>query len=210
VVLCYSIESVEWMTGYEKHNEALRSFIAIELPGSIQSALSDIQRDFKKSDVDVRWVRPENIHLTLKFLGTIEESMVRKITDVLEKISVNYGTFTMTVSGVGVFPNVRAPRVVWVGTKESDMLIGLQRDVEEGLESLGFEREKRKYTAHLTLGRVKSSRGKGALMEKAETYRERDFGSFDVRAISLMKSDLGPAGAKYTRVAEFRLSRGGL
>jgi len=188
----------------------LRSFIAIELPESIQSALSDIQKDFKKSDVDVRWVRPENIHLTLKFLGTIEESMAGSITDVLQKVSGNYGTFTMTLTGVGVFPHDRSPRVVWVGSKDSDILIDLQRDIDEGLASLGFEREKRKYTAHLTLGRVKSSRGKRALMEKIETYREREFGSFDVGTISLMKSDLGPEGAKYTRVAEFRLSKDGL
>ena len=186
----------------------MRSFIAIELPESIQSALSDIQKDFRKSDVDVRWVKPENIHLTLKFLGTIEESMARSITDVLQKVSGNYRTFTMTLSGVGVFPHSRSPRVVWVGSKDSDILIDLQRDIEEGLASLGFEREKRKYTAHLTLGRVKSSRGNHALMEKAETYREREFGSFDVGTISLMKSDLGPAGAKYTRVAEVRLGKG--
>jgi 2'-5' RNA ligase len=187
----------------------VRSFIAIELPESIQSALSDIQGDFKKSDVDVRWVRPENIHLTLKFLGTIDATMTRSITEVLKTVSGNFGTFTMTLSGVGVFPHNRSPRVVWVGTKESDTLRGLQRDIEAGLESLGFEREKRTYTAHITLGRVKSSRGKAALMEKAETYREREFGSFDVGMISLMKSDLGPAGAKYTRVAEVRLGKGG-
>jgi 2'-5' RNA ligase len=186
----------------------VRSFIAIELPGSILSVLSDIQRDFKKSDVDVRWVSPGNIHLTLKFLGSIEESVVTRITDVLQKVSGNYRTFTMTVSGVGVFPNVRNPRVVWVGTMKSDILIDLQRDIEEELESLGFEREKRTYTAHLTLGRVKSSRGKGALMEKVESYRQREFGSFDVATISLMKSDLGPAGAKYTRMAEVRLGKG--
>jgi 2'-5' RNA ligase len=185
----------------------LRSFIAIELPESIQSALSDIQTDFKKSDVDVRWVRPENIHLTLKFLGTIEESMVRSITDVLKKASGSYGTFTLTLSGVGVFPNVRSPRVMWVGTNESSVLTDLQADIENGLASLGFEREKRKYTAHLTLGRFKSSRGKRALKEKVETYRERVPGSFDVGTISLMKSDRGPAGAKYTRVAEVRLGK---
>jgi len=186
----------------------LRSFIAIELPESTQSVLSDIQKEFKKSDVDVRWVRPENIHLTLKFLGTIEESMVRTITDVLQKASASHGMFPLTLAGVGVFPGVRSPRVVWVGTKESDVLTGIQRDIEEGLSSLGFEREKRTYTAHLTLGRFKSERGKHVLMELLETYREREFGSFDVRTLSLMKSELGPTGAKYTRMAEFRLSKG--
>lgn len=185
----------------------MRSFIAIELPETIQSALSDIQTDFKKTDVDVRWVRPENIHLTLKFLGTIEESMVISITDVLQKASGNYRTFTLTLSGVGVFPNVRSPRVVWVGMNESSVLTELQADIEDGLASLGFEREKRKYTAHLTLGRFKSSRGKSILKEKIETYRERVTGSFDVGTISLMKSDLGPSGAKYTRVAEARLGK---
>lgn len=186
----------------------MRSFVAIELPVSIQSVLSDIQRDFKKSGADIRWVRPENVHLTLKFLGTIEESMVRNITNVLQKASGDYSTFTLTLSGAGAFPNARAPRVVWVGTEENDMLFDLQRDIEEGLASLGFERERRKFAAHLTLGRFKSARGKHALMKTLETYREREMGTLEVGSISLMKSDLGPAGAKYTRIAEVRLGKG--
>jgi 2'-5' RNA ligase len=185
----------------------LRSFIAIELPESIQSVLSDIQSDFKKSGVDGRWARPENIHLTLKFLGTIEESMVKGITDVLQKTSGNYRTFTLTLSGVGVFPNVRSPRVLWVGMNDSSVLTSLQADIEDGLASLGFEQEERKYTAHLTLGRFKSSRGKRILKEKIEAYRARVSGSFDVGMISLMKSDLGTSGAKYTRIAEARLGK---
>jgi 2'-5' RNA ligase len=186
----------------------LRSFVAIELPVSMQSVLSDIQRDFKKSGADIRWVRPENIHLTLKFLGTIEESMVRKITDILQKSSGDYSTFTLTLSGAGAFPNARSPRVVWVGTEGNDMLVDLQRTIEEGLAFLGFERERRKFAAHLTLGRFKSARGKHAMMETLETYKERELGSFEVGSISLMKSDLGPAGAKYTRIAEVRLGKG--
>lgn len=183
----------------------MRTFVAIELPESIQSVLSDIQRELKRTDADVRWVRPENIHLTLKFLGTIKENMVRDITDVLQKASGNFRTFALTVSGVGVFPNMRSPRVVWVGTDQSDKLIDLQRDIEEGLASLGFEREKRKFAAHLTLGRFKSAHGKRTFVDTLETYRERGFGSFHVGSVSLMKSDLSPAGAKYTRIAEVRL-----
>lgn len=188
----------------------MRSFIAIELPKTMQSVLSDIQRDFKKSDADVRWVRPENIHLTLKFLGTVEESMIRSITDVLKKASGKSRAFTLALSGVGIFPDVRSPRVVWIGTKECAVLIDLQRDIEEGLALLGFEREKRKFTAHLTLGRFKSARGKRTLMEILETCRGREFGSFGVGSISLMKSDLSQAGAKYMRIAEVWLGKGGL
>jgi 2'-5' RNA ligase len=185
----------------------VRSFIAIELPESVRSALSGIQRELKKSGADVRWVRPENIHLTLKFLGTIEESMVRNITDILQKACGKYSAFTLTLSGAGAFPHARAPRVVWVGTEENGALVDLQRDIEEGLASLGFDQERRTFAAHLTLGRFKSPRGKQTLMETLETYRERELGSLEVGSISLMKSDLGPAGAKYTKLAEIRLGK---
>lgn len=185
----------------------VRTFIAIELPESIQSALADIQGDLKGSDADVRWVRPENIHLTLKFLGAVQENVVSSITEILRKVSANYGPFGLTVSGVGVFPHGRSPRVIWVGINESSVLTDLQAAVEGKLEPLGFEREKRTFRAHLTLGRVKSSRGKRALMERAERYGGREFGSFDVETISLMESKLNPGGAKYTRVAEIRLGK---
>jgi 2'-5' RNA ligase len=188
-------------------DSSLRLFIGIPPAKSVENHLESILARLRPKSRDVKWVPAENIHLTLKFLGTIEESMVISITDVLQKASGNYRTFTLTLSGVGVFPNVRSPRVVWVGMNESSVLTELQADIEDGLASLGFEREKRKYTAHLTLGRFKSSRGKSILKEKIETYRERVTGSFDVGTISLMKSDLGPSGAKYTRVAEARLGK---
>jgi len=208
VDLWYSIESVELIAGRESRGYPLRAFIAIELPETIQSVLSDMQGEFRKGDTDIRWVRPHGIHLTLKFLGSIKESMVRDITDILQKAAGSSSAFTLTLSGTGVFPNMRSPRVLWVGIEESSVLNTLQRDIESGLESLGFGREKRNFTAHLTLGRFKSARGKAAVMEALESYAKRTIGSFDVESVSLIKSDLGPAGAKYTRLAEIRLGKG--
>ena len=183
----------------------MRSFIAIELPETIENALAELQSDLKGCGVDVRWIKPENIHLTLKFLGNIEEKMVDSISEAIKKACRTYAVMKLTLSEVGVFPNVRSPRVLWVGLNNSDILPALQNEIEQELSPLGFEQEKRKFVPHLTLGRFKSSRGKMALKEKIELYRGKELGVFDTGSVSLMKSDLGPAGAKYTRLAEIPL-----
>jgi 2'-5' RNA ligase len=180
----------------------LRSFIAIELPEAVKSALAELQQEFKKCGVDVKWVKPDNIHLTLKFLGNIEEKNVERIVKIIEGICSKYKVFSLEVKGTGVFPNIRSPRVLWVGIERNSLLTKLQRDVEDEMASIGFEREDREFIPHLTLGRFKSSIGKEGLMEEIELHRNDTFGLIDVRSLSLMKSDLKPSGAEYTRIAE--------
>ena len=183
----------------------MRSFIAIELPETIKNVLAELQKELKKCGVDVRWVKPGNIHLTLKFLGDIDENQVSNIVDVMSRASESYRAFRLTLSGVGVFPNIRSPRVMWAGFDESDALSGLQSEIEDGTSVLGFKREKRAYAAHLTLGRFKSSSGKLALRDRIELYKGCKLGSLDVSSVALMKSDLSSAGAEYTRLAEIAL-----
>lgn len=180
----------------------MRSFIAIELPDTVRAALVLLQQELKACGADVRWVRPEGVHLTLKFLGDIEESAVEGIVERLKGTCRKFQSFNCGVEGVSVFPGVRAPRVLWAGIADHDILTSIQQEIEAAMSFLGFEREDRKFTPHLTLGRFRSSKGKMVLMERLETYKEFHLGIIDVNHISLMRSDLGPAGAKYTEIAK--------
>jgi 2'-5' RNA ligase len=185
----------------------LRSFIAIELSETAKSALAELQQELKKTGADVRWVKPENIHLTLKFLGNIEKNIIDSIVQILTGTCNKFEVFTLEIKGTGVFPSVKSPRVIWVSANGKTTVTGIQLEIETGLSSLGFEREKRTFTPHLTLGRFKTSQGKRPLLDKVELFKDNSYGVIDVRSISIMRSDLSPAGAKYTRIAEIPLRK---
>ncbi len=183
----------------------MRSFIAIELPDTVKSALLSLQQELKTCGADIRWVKTEGIHLTLKFLGNIEDKLVDRIIEILKGTCRKYRAFNCEIRGVGVFPHVKSPRVLWVGVGNAEPLTKIQQEIENGMSSLGFERENRKYSPHLTLGRFKSSQGRTALLDKVESHKNSLLGSVDVNNISLMRSDLSPAGAKYTNIAKISL-----
>jgi len=183
----------------------LRSFIAIELPEAVKSALSEFQQELEKCGADVRWVKPEGIHLTLKFLGNINDKDVDRIVKTVEGTCKKYTAFNLEIAGAGVFPNKKTPRVLWVGITGNGAFAKLQQEIEDAMASMGFEKENRKFVPHLTLGRFRSSIGKEALLDKIELQKDNKFGVIDVKTVSFMKSDLSPAGAKHTRVAEILL-----
>jgi 2'-5' RNA ligase len=183
----------------------LRSFIAIELPETVRSALAEFQQDLKKYGADVRWIKPENIHLTLKFLGNIEEDRVESIAEKIRGACGIHNGFELEISGTGVFPNKRSPRVLWAGVIINDTVMALHKGIEGGMGALGFEREKRRFSPHLTLGRFRSLRGKQAVLDIMDSCREKRFGIMDVNSVLLMRSDLSPKGAKYTKIAIFDL-----
>jgi 2'-5' RNA ligase len=182
---------------------ALRCFIAVEIPGPVKRSLGDMIANLKKSGSDVKWLPPENIHITLKFLGSTDESLLEKIKGSLSKKFSPYSPFYITISGVGCFPDERRPRVVWVGTHESS---GHVRDVHKAIEAemakFGFPVEEREFSPHLTIGRVKGRKGMAALMKMLDAYRQVSFGDLEVGGVTLMKSELNPAGAKYFPLAE--------
>jgi len=156
----------------------------------------------KQTGADVRWVKPENIHLTLKFLGDIEEDLSHEVVHVIEGTCRKFKPFTLTVRGTGVFPNARAPRVLWVGLSQDKDLTGIKHGIDAGLVPLGFAPEDRAFVPHLTIGRLRSSRGHSALLDKVARLRDNSYGVIDVASIVLMRSDLGPQGARYTKLAE--------
>ncbi len=179
----------------------LRTFVAIELPGRVREALErHIRRLRQQLPGSFRWVKPESVHLTLKFLGDIEEAQASAIAEALRRSLAGHPQFDLRTGRLGCFPNAKRPRVVWMGVEgDLDALAGLQLKVEEACTDLGFEREKRRFVPHLTLGRA--SRSAPVSLDKAPGESE----PFTVTRISLMKSELTPGGAVHTRLDSFEL-----
>jgi 2'-5' RNA ligase len=190
--------------------EQIRSFIAIELPDEIKSVLAQLQAQLKTGkQLPVKWVDPYSIHLTLKFLGNIDVNKVREITGAMEAAAEGISPFKLEVKDLGVFPNLKRVRVVWVGVSgEVAQLSQLQQRIESNLAPLGFARESRSFTPHLTLARV---REQASLDEQqsfgqliASTKFEAVYG-FEVDSINLMKSQLTREGAIYSRISSIKL-----
>jgi 2'-5' RNA ligase len=184
----------------------IRSFLAIELPKPILRKIEEVQGDLRLTRADVRWVNPEKIHLTLKFFGDIEESRIDPIVKSIEKPVKNTLPFSLKVRGVGAFPQMKNPRVIWMGlVEEREALSSLQKQIETQLEEIGFQPEDRSFRPHLTLGRMRSSRGKGDLAGRIEKYKEEEFGDLHVERVVLFKSDLKPTGPIYTALGDVKL-----
>ncbi|MDP2840106.1 MAG: RNA 2',3'-cyclic phosphodiesterase, partial [Syntrophales bacterium] len=153
---------------------------------------------------DLRWIRPEGIHLTLKFFGDVPENAVADISAVAGPAAAAVGPFELAIGGAGVFPDPIRPRVVWLGMNgEVARLVAFQQRLERALGETGFPPEERPFRPHLTLGRVKSPKGLTGIAEALEKGETVTTGSFTASGISLFQSDLTPRGAVYTRLAEY-------
>lgn len=180
----------------------IRSFIAIEMPADLRSRLEATIDELRNLRVDARLSRPESVHLTLKFLGDIRESQIQPIEDALTRSVEDRRPFPIRISGLGVFPYLANPRVVWVGIDGGKELIDLQHDVESSLSELAFPPEKRAYEPHLTLARVKSRRNIAALIHYVESSGSAvALGEFVARGLHLYQSILKPQGAEYRKLA---------
>jgi len=189
------------------HNpEQIRSFIAIELPEEVWEGLARLKKELERDEHRfVKWVDPEGIHLTLKFLGNIPSKRVAEITEAIKEAAQGVAPFHLEISGLGAFPSLRQARVFWVGIGgEVDKLSRLQQNIDSALAVLGFAKEERSFVPHLTLARIRQG---------ASPMERRSFGELvgstifedkyrvEVGAISLMRSQLTPAGAIYTRLS---------
>ncbi len=155
---------------------------------------------------DVGWVAVDNLHLTLKFLGGVEPGRLADIEEALAGVASDARPFDLTISGLGAFPAPSRPRVLWAGVGEGHgLLAALAGRVDSALAGLGFEREPRAYSAHVTLGRVRAPRPGGALVAAIEAGAGRAFGTLRVDRLSLMRSDLSPRGARHTSLASWGL-----
>ena len=173
----------------------------------MKAKISGIQEKLKAAGADVSWTRPEGMHLTLKFFGEIEDKRIPKIEKALDAVVNGIPTFTLSVSGMGTFPDMRRPRVIWIGLKEDGgNLLRLQKGVEEDLKKTGFPSEDRRFTPHITLGRIRSNKNTDKLLRLIEEEKVEELGSFDVSEVHLIKSELKPAGAEYTELYSIILS----
>ncbi|MEW6034102.1 MAG: RNA 2',3'-cyclic phosphodiesterase [Chloroflexota bacterium] len=186
--------------------ELVRAFVAIELPQEVKTLLTEIQSGLRRAGKTfVRWVSPEGVHLTLKFLGDTPADMIPKATGALEEAASGLAPFRLETAGLGVFPNPRQTRVLWIGLKgETQPLLHLQEQIETAFAPLGFLREARAFTPHLTLARLRDNATPPERQEFGEAamcYNAAPPRAFLVDGVSLMRSTLTPSGAIYTRLA---------
>ncbi|HPA14678.1 MAG TPA: RNA 2',3'-cyclic phosphodiesterase [Desulfobacterales bacterium] len=186
--------------------ETLRSFIAFELPEKIISSIRKVQEEIKAYGFAMRWVRPENIHLTLKFLGNINQADIPEIRKRMSETAEKYSPMRLAAKGIGVFPGIKRPRVLWVGLNgQIDSLIGLQKTIDEKLEAIGLPRENRAFKGHLTLARVKGHIDSNRLGEAMKEVGGFESEAFIVDQIVLFKSELKPGGSVYTKLMSISL-----
>ncbi|MDD4860406.1 MAG: RNA 2',3'-cyclic phosphodiesterase [Dehalococcoidales bacterium] len=182
--------------------EFIRSFIAIELPEEIKRLLTSLQARLKKADYPVKWVEPNSIHLTLKFLGDVAADKIDLVTTATEIAAGGIKPFRLTVSETGVFPNPKRTQIIWVGLSgDLQPLTQLQLNIEAEVSPLGFPTEARGFTPHLTLGRVRdyaSPEDRQALGELVAKTTLEDKVAFEVKSVNLMRSQLNRAGAVYS------------
>ena len=191
-----------------EEEDKIRVFIAIEPAPRIRDVIRDLQNDLKRDDIGskVRWVKPEGIHLTLKFLGDTPSSQIEEIGSAMSRAVVGHKAFTIACAGMGLFPESGNPRVIWVGITEGiDALSRLSHDLDTQLSELGFPSENRAFKAHLTLGRIKSRLDRGSLVDLIKRLKTPTM-EMDAQEIILFHSDLQPQGSIYTPLKRVTLT----
>ncbi len=178
---------------------AIRAFIALDIPVALKEALGTVQESFRDSRDRITWTRAEGMHITLKFLGETREAQIPDIEARMREACGRSEPFSIRLSGAGVFPDLRRPRVLWVGIGEgAEALTALFRDLDPRLARLGFLREKRPYHGHVTLGRIKTIGDRRRFAGRVAEHRTLDVGRMPADAVHLIESCLHPAGAQYT------------
>ena len=181
--------------------EAVRTFICLQLPAFARDRLASTQQRLRASGAQVRWVRPQNIHLTLKFLGSVAADRLQDVVQAVKRGAVPAPPIPLELAALGCFPNRRAPRVVWAGlTQCPEELRNLQQRVEKELVAIGFPEESRPFSPHFTLGRVRSGRNIRKLVAAIQAERLEPL-RFQVAEVVVMASRLHPSGALYTPIA---------
>jgi 2'-5' RNA ligase len=184
----------------------MRIFISVELPDEVKKNVTELVNELKTTVAGAKWIKPENLHITLKFLGWVEDRKLDNLIELSAKSAAGAGSFKARFEGLGTFPEGKTPRVIWVGTVEGgDELCKLAKNLEETLSKAGFRGEEREFKPHLTIGRVKDKKGIGNLMEKIGSTKNAKFGEAFVDNIYIMKSTLTPSGPIYDVISVIKL-----
>ncbi len=181
-----------------KKDSKLRLFVAIELPPEAQKRLASLREEIGSGLQNIRWIKPRNLHLTLQFLGYCPEDQVKDITRQLNSAAVNCHPFEFYIAGIGGFPSLKRPRILWAGVSEgAEKILAVQREVEKSLTALGFQPENRSFHSHITVARLKKSEDLRDAAAKIDT--ERIYNKpIKVDSIVLFLSQLTPEGANYS------------
>ena len=184
-------------------SESIRSFLAFDMGNdTVLNRLAAVQNFLVQTGADLKLVEPQNIHMTVRFLGDITLDMAEKIFEEMKK--VQFTPFNVRISGLGVFPDLRYPRVVWAGmTEGADQVKNVFSQLEPRLRGLGFTPDPKGFSPHLTIARVKSGKNKAQLAEMVTKNADYDFGIVTARCLRLKKSDLTPKGPIYSTLKEF-------
>ncbi|HHL39943.1 MAG TPA: RNA 2',3'-cyclic phosphodiesterase [Deltaproteobacteria bacterium] len=189
----------------EEDNRRIRAFVAVEIPDFLRDELRRLARELRRGGSAASWVRPENVHLTLKFLGQVDEALVGPLGEAVAGAASGVRPFRLTTGRVGAFPSLAAPRVVWLGVEPCEALSLLHRRIDDALGELGFERESRPFRPHLTLCRIRSAAEGRRLGRFIGRTAPAVNASFLVESVTLFKSVLGAGGPRYAALARARL-----
>jgi 2'-5' RNA ligase len=180
----------------------VRLFVALEIPAAVRDNLATLIEELRNAEPKARWVRPENVHVTLKFLGETSSEKLEEIRHTLLAVRSEQ-TVRLDFRGLGFFPNEKRPRVLWAGMDTSPNVPSLAAGIDQALEKLGFPREDRPFTPHLTLARFSSPRVSDKLRAAIQENMARESGPLRTNEFHLIESKLKPSGAEYRRLASF-------
>jgi|APLow6443716910_1056828.scaffolds.fasta_scaffold81381_2 RNA 2',3'-cyclic 3'-phosphodiesterase len=175
----------------------IRAFVALPATAAVQQQLIKIRSELERADADVKWDDAEKYHITLKFMGDVDEALIPSLEELLRRSFVERRAFAYVYAGLGVFPNAREPRVVWVGVSEGDKINALQSTIEDACFRIGLPRENRPFHPHITLGRVKGQRNRARLIEGINTVTFEPISTF-CSSVQIIRSELHREGSRYT------------
>ncbi len=180
-----------------------RGFIAIDIDSLAK--IEELENKIKQSGAIVKLVEPKNIHITLKFLGDTDEEQIDEIEEIMKNAVEETDPFTIQLKSTGVFPNQNYIKVVWIGINNGNQIGAIAKNIDEKLSEIGFIKENREFSAHLTIARLKSAKNKEQLLQVIEKYKEFEFAEIKVDSIKLIKSELTQKGPIYTTLKEVKI-----
>ena len=188
-------------------NQSIRCFVAIEIPEPIQNQLARIQGSLSKQIQKASWVKPGNIHLTLKFLGDVDPDNLESIKEAVERATSRHRSFSLRIGGVGAFPNLARPRVMWTGVRVGgERVSALAQDINLALSHCGFSLDTKKFNPHLTVARLKERIDLRPYTDQYSQYDRIDGAVMTIDAISLIQSQLHPKGTIYSTLQSYSLT----
>jgi RNA 2',3'-cyclic 3'-phosphodiesterase len=189
--------------GQEQMDETLRTFIAVEMGAEVRKPATELIKKFRSARADVKWVEPHNLHITLKFLGEVEEAKTEEVCRAVTEAAAASTPFSLEICGAGAFPHLGRPRTIWLGTGEGrQALVDFQRRIEAALKPLGFLPESRRFEPHLTIGRVRNSGpGIAELAELLLANVNQPVGRTTIDDVVVFSSALETAGPIYEALA---------